>query len=156
MRCACPPTRESRGSGNARGSRAQAHRIKNEETDLSQTVRGIACQGRLLLTGTPLQNNMHELWALLNFLYPYIFPDGSSDAFDSAFNLAASKVDDDMLTKAHYMLRPFVLRRIKADVEKTLPPKEEIKLYNPSNKMAKVKYKISNHFASSVYFGFLA
>ena len=119
----------------------EGHVIKNEATQISQTLRKLNYNSSLLLTGTPLQNNMHELWALLNFLYPYIFPDGSSDAFDSAFNLAASKVDDDMLTKAHYMLRPFVLRRIKADVEKTLPPKEEIKLYCPLSEMQAFWYK---------------
>ena len=119
----------------------EGHVIKNEATQISQTLRKLTYNSSLLLTGTPLQNNMHELWALLNFLYPYIFPDGSSDAFDSAFNLAASKVDDDMLTKAHYMLRPFVLRRIKADVEKTLPPKEEIKLYCPLSEMQAFWYK---------------
>eukprot|EP01048_Picozoa_sp_COSAG05_P011864 COSAG05_NODE_1147_length_5730_cov_3.054520_13_plen_95_part_00 len=61
--------------------------------------------------------------------YPDIFTD--SHDFDSAFNLTKSEVDDDMLAKAHYMLRPFILRRIKADVEKTVPPKEEIKVFCP-------------------------
>ena len=59
-------------------------RIKNEESKLSLIVREIKTQNRLLLTGTPLQNNLHELWALLNFLLPDVFT--SSDDFDEWFN----------------------------------------------------------------------
>ena len=50
----------------------EAHRIKNEESRLSSTIREIKTAHRLLLTGTPLQNNLHELWALLNFLLPEV------------------------------------------------------------------------------------
>ena len=50
----------------------EAHRIKNEESRLSLTIREIKTAHRLLLTGTPLQNNLHELWALLNFLLPEV------------------------------------------------------------------------------------
>ena len=48
----------------------EAHRIKNEESKLSLVIREIKTTNRLLVTGTPLQNNLHELWALLNFLLP--------------------------------------------------------------------------------------
>lgn len=51
----------------------EAHRIKNENSLLSQIVRTFNCRSRLLITGTPLQNNLRELWALLNFLLPDIF-----------------------------------------------------------------------------------
>ena len=50
----------------------EAHRIKNEESKLSLVIREIKTANRLLLTGTPLQNNLHELWALLNFLLPEV------------------------------------------------------------------------------------
>ena len=62
--------------------------------------------------------------------YPDIFPPSAAEAFDSAFDISGSEqqVDDDMLSAAHFMLRPFMLRRVKADVEKTVPPKEEIKV----------------------------
>ena len=60
------------------------YRIKNEESKLSVIVREIKTANRLLLTGTPLQNNLHELWALLNFLLPEVF--SSSDDFDEWFN----------------------------------------------------------------------
>jgi SNF2-related domain len=53
----------------------QAHRIKNEKSSLSLAVRKITTDFRLLITGTPLQNNLRELWALLNFLMPDIFGD---------------------------------------------------------------------------------
>jgi SWI/SNF-related matrix-associated actin-dependent regulator of chromatin subfamily A member 5 len=51
----------------------EAHRLKNEASQFSTTVRMLNTKHRLLLTGTPLQNNLHELWALLNFLLPDIF-----------------------------------------------------------------------------------
>ena len=104
----------------------EGHKIKNNDTDLAQVVRSINCQGRLLLTGTPLQNNLHELWALLNYLYPQIFV--SSEPFDECFNLTKQMVNQDMLAKAHYLLRPFVLRRTKSEVAQRLPPKEEIEI----------------------------
>lgn len=56
----------------------EAHRIKNEKSKLSEIVREFRTTNRLLLTGTPLQNNLHELWALLNFLLPEVF--SSSEA----------------------------------------------------------------------------
>lgn len=62
----------------------EAHKIKNEESQLSQIVRKLHTECKLLLTGTPLQNNLHELWSLLNFLLPEIF--SRSDMFDNWFN----------------------------------------------------------------------
>lgn len=67
----------------------EAHRIKNEQSVLSQVVRLYKVQNRLLLTGTPLQNNLHELWALLNFLLPEVF--ASSDDFDSWYELYTAR-----------------------------------------------------------------
>jgi SWI/SNF-related matrix-associated actin-dependent regulator of chromatin subfamily A member 5 len=119
----------------------EAHRLKNEESQFAQMVRMLNCQHRLLLTGTPLQNNLHELWALLNFLLPDVF--ASSEQFDEWFNL---DVDDTeakqrMIGQLHKILRPFMLRRLKVDVEKTLPPKSETILFTGMSAVQKALYK---------------
>ena len=90
---------------------------------------------------TPLQNNLRELWALLNFLLPDIF--ASADQFDEWFNL---EIDDDeakknMISQLHKILRPFMLRRLKADVAKGLPPKTETIVMVGMSKMQKQLYK---------------
>ena len=119
----------------------EAHRLKNEASLFSQTVRMLQTKYRLLLTGTPLQNNLHELWALLNFLLPDVF--SSSEQFDDWFNL---DVDDTeakqrIIGQLHKLLRPFMLRRLKADVEKSLPPKSETILFVGMSAMQKKLYK---------------
>ena len=74
----------------------------------------------VLLTGTPLQNNLSELYALLHFLDHSSFP--SLDDWERRFGGCATRKDAEKLNEA---MRPFVLRRMKADVEKSVPPKEE-------------------------------
>jgi SWI/SNF-related matrix-associated actin-dependent regulator of chromatin subfamily A member 5 len=119
----------------------EAHRLKNDVSMFSQTVRSFRTANRLLLTGTPLQNNLRELWALLNFLLPDIF--SSADQFDEWFNL---EIDDEeakkhMISQLHKILRPFMLRRLKADVAKGLPPKTETIVMVGMSKMQKQLYK---------------
>ncbi|GAB5355665.1 hypothetical protein AAMO2058_000225000 [Amorphochlora amoebiformis] len=120
----------------------EAHRIKNEDSLLSQVVRSFPSERRLLITGTPLQNNLHELWALLNFLLPEVF-DSSVD-FDKWFDVTKSSEAEEgkkqMVKRLHTILRPFLLRRLKKDVEKDLPPKVEMKVFTGLTIMQKAWY----------------
>ncbi|KAI5296305.1 hypothetical protein KEM52_004285, partial [Ascosphaera acerosa] len=117
----------------------EAHRIKNEESALAQIIRLFHSRNRLLITGTPLQNNLHELWALLNFLLPDVF--GDSDAFDQWFS-AQNEDQDTVVQQLHRVLRPFLLRRVKADVEKSLLPKKEVNLYVGMSEMQVKWYRM--------------
>jgi SWI/SNF-related matrix-associated actin-dependent regulator of chromatin subfamily A member 5 len=117
----------------------EAHRIKNEHSSLSKVVRTMNTQFRILITGTPLQNNLHELWALLNFLLPDIF--GDAEQFDEWFSLSDDGGKDNVIKKLHTVLRPFMLRRVKKDVAGMLPPKKETKLYVGLTPMQQEWYK---------------
>lgn len=116
----------------------KAHRIKNDESSLAQIIRLFDSRNRLLITGTPLQNNLHELWALLNFLLPDVF--GDSDAFDQWFS-GQGQDQDTVVQQLHRVLRPFLLRRVKSDVEKSLLPKKEVNLYIGMSDMQVKWYK---------------
>lgn len=98
----------------------EAHKLKNASSKLFTTLSTIPCDHCVLLTGTPLQNRTDELWALLNFADPRRF--GDVEEFIAKFgDLKNAK----QVAKLHEMLKPYLLRRIKEDVEKSLPPKEE-------------------------------
>lgn len=100
----------------------EAHKLKNYESKLSSTLREeYKFQNCLLLTGTPLQNNTDELWTLLNFVGPSDF--GSRDKFMEQFGDLKSSTQ---LEDLHRRIKPYLLRREKENVEKTVPPKEEI------------------------------
>ncbi|KAA6412012.1 MAG: RSC complex subunit (Sth1) [Lasallia pustulata] len=114
----------------------EGHRMKNASSKLSNTLtQYYQTRYRLILTGTPLQNNLPELWALLNFVLPTIFK--SVKSFDEWFNtpFANTGGQDKMelteeeqllvIRRLHKVLRPFLLRRLKKDVEKDLPNKQE-------------------------------
>jgi ATP-dependent helicase STH1/SNF2 len=114
----------------------EGHRMKNAKSKLSGTLsQYYSTRYRLILTGTPLQNNLPELWALLNFVLPTIFK--SVKSFDEWFNtpFANTGGQDKMelteeeqilvIRRLHKVLRPFLLRRLKKDVEKDLPEKTE-------------------------------
>ncbi len=119
----------------------EAHRIKNEASKLAEAVRIIKANNRLLLTGTPLQNNLHELWALLNFLMPDLFE--HSHTFDQWFKQAKddTTAQQGTVSQLHKLLKPFLLRRVKADVEKSLLPKMEIKVFVGLMKAQKDLYR---------------
>lgn len=114
----------------------EGHRMKNANCKLAMTL-GVKykSRNRLLLTGTPLQNNLTELWALLNFLLPTIF--SSAETFETWFkkpfesttlgDTAELEEEETLLVinRLHQVLRPFLLRRLKTDVESQLPQKVE-------------------------------
>ncbi|XP_038222216.1 chromodomain-helicase-DNA-binding protein 7-like isoform X1 [Zerene cesonia] len=98
----------------------EAHRLKNRNCKLLEGLRQLHLEHRVLLSGTPLQNNVNELFSLLNFLEPSQF--ASSDAFLTEFGQLKSESE---VVKLQALLKPMMLRRLKEDVEKTLAPKEE-------------------------------
>lgn len=109
----------------------EAQNIKNSSSVRWKTLLGFQCRNRLLLTGTPIQNNMQELWALLHFIMPSLFD--SHDEFNEWFskdieNAAAgdnksSRLNERQLRRLHMILKPFMLRRVKRHVQNELSEK---------------------------------
>ncbi|KAG7383394.1 choline dehydrogenase 7 [Phytophthora pseudosyringae] len=99
----------------------EAHRLKNRNSKLSNILHTrFTYENMLLLTGTPLQNNVEELWVLLNFLDSNKF--ASKEDFLESFG---ELTDSAQVERLHSELKPYLLRRMKEDVEKSLAPKEE-------------------------------
>ncbi|KAK0459566.1 SNF2-family ATP dependent chromatin remodeling factor snf21 [Desarmillaria tabescens] len=113
----------------------EGHRLKNLNSKLMREIKKYNNASRMILTGTPLHNNLSELWALLNFVLPEIFT--NVDDFEEWFNLPTmqttlgSERSSEIIDALHAILKPFLLRRLKADVEANLPPKKEYVLYAP-------------------------
>ena len=154
----------------------EGHKIKNSESDVSKTCHKIRARFRVVLTGTPVQNDLREFGSLLQFLAPNLFTD--LGLFEAAFKLQAGKgrpavnngdvdmstdstsdhhpqsagsnhhqqeqqqqqqqqqqslsvINRELLTCAHRLMEPFVLRRLKSEVEQRLPPKQETKIDCP-------------------------
>eukprot|EP01113_Clastostelium_recurvatum_P034248 TRINITY_DN4621_c0_g1_i1.p1 TRINITY_DN4621_c0_g1~~TRINITY_DN4621_c0_g1_i1.p1 ORF type:complete len:1181 (-),score=433.08 TRINITY_DN4621_c0_g1_i1:55-3597(-) len=129
----------------------EGHRMKNHNCKLSSMLqRYYISRHRLLLTGTPLQNNLPELWSLLNFLLPSIFdsPENFLQWFNAPFAAAGEKVDvteeEELLVihRLHKVLRPFMFRRLKTDVEAQLPDKIEKVLKCDMSSMQRRMYQL--------------
>jgi SWI/SNF-related matrix-associated actin-dependent regulator of chromatin subfamily A member 5 len=86
---------------------------------------------RVILTGTPLQNNLRELWALLHFLSPEIFTQNSLACFEDGFDLVRGVIDSNLLRRARKLLCIFMLRRVKDQVNIVLPSRKEITMLVP-------------------------
>lgn len=124
--------------------------MKNMNCKLIKELLTYQSANRLLITGTPLQNNISELWSLLHFLLPEIFNDLGS--FESWFDFS-SVLDKNgqkdvierrkrkLATTMHAILKPFLLRRVKTDVETSLPKKREYILYAPLTSEQKELYR---------------
>ncbi|GLI68496.1 hypothetical protein VaNZ11_012939 [Volvox africanus] len=111
----------------------EGHRLKNHRSALFSVLSGLRPACRLLLSGTPLQNNLSELWALLNFLMPHVFScqQDFDDWFAAPFKGSADREDLELgeeerllvINRLHQVLRPFLLRRTKREVASELPEK---------------------------------
>lgn len=93
----------------------EAHRLKNDQSKLYQILISFYTHGRMLITGTPLQNSLKELWCLLHFLMPSKFD--SLEHFESQYK---NLEEQEHISKLHTELAPHILRRMKIDVEKVL------------------------------------
>lgn len=109
----------------------EGHLLANEKSISSKLIREMQSKNRLLLTGTPLQKNVRELWALLNYLMPDIFDETQFSDFED---------DDESMESTKAILQPFFLRRVKADVEASLLPKIEHKLFVGLTKLQRNTY----------------
>lgn len=112
----------------------EAQAIKSSASHRWNILLKFNCRNRLLLTGTPIQNTMAELWALLHFIMPTLFD--SHDEFNEWFSKdieshaqdTSSKLDHAQLSRLHMILQPFMLRRIKTNVEHELADKVEVQI----------------------------
>jgi chromodomain-helicase-DNA-binding protein 7 len=106
----------------------EAHRLRNVNSKLLECFKAVVAKGqiaygyqhRVLMTGTPLQNNTAELWSLLNFIEPAKFPD--ADRFEKLYGQIKTQ---EQVENLQHRIAPHLLRRVKEDVAKDIPPKEE-------------------------------
>ncbi|XP_033829153.1 probable global transcription activator SNF2L2 isoform X1 [Periophthalmus magnuspinnatus] len=128
----------------------EGHRMKNHHCKLTQVLNThYVAPRRILLTGTPLQNKLPELWALLNFLLPTIFKSCSTfeQWFNAPFAMTGERVDLNeeetilIIRRLHKVLRPFLLRRLKKEVESQLPEKVEYVIKCDMSAIQKVLYR---------------
>ncbi|CAE7225076.1 SNF2, partial [Symbiodinium microadriaticum] len=138
----------------------EGHRIKNFQARSSQAVRRLPCQHRLLLTGTPIQNSLRELWSLLSFVAPGAFNSlenfeqwfalppppsvrlGAQEAEEAEMSQLLSEEEELLIIqRLHKVLRPFLLRRTKEQVLTDLPPKTEAVIWVPLSSWQKVLYR---------------
>lgn len=134
----------------------EAQAIKSSQSSRWKNLLSFHCRNRLLLTGTPIQNSMQELWALLHFIMPSLFD--SHDEFNEWFSRdieshaeANTKLNQQQLRRLHMILKPFMLRRVKKNVQSELGDKIEIDvLCDLTQRQAKL-YQVLKSQVSSAY-----
>lgn len=114
----------------------EAHRLKNHRSRLFEELACVNREYCVLLTGTPIANATEELFSLLHFSNPKVFHD--REEFMEKFG---QMTDAEQVNELHSLLRPYLLRRVKEDVEKSLPPKEETILEVSLTPIQKAYYK---------------
>ncbi|XP_026854693.2 chromodomain-helicase-DNA-binding protein 1-like isoform X2 [Electrophorus electricus] len=117
----------------------EAHRLKNQKSLLYQTLSEFSVGFRLLLTGTPIQNNLQEVYSLLSFIQPSIFPCDATEDFVRTY--ADVQAQHTLAEELHQVLQPFLLRRVKAEVAADLPKKMELLVYHGMSALQKKYYK---------------
>ncbi len=101
----------------------EAQHIKNPSSQASKAVKQLVSNNKLALTGTPMENNLTELWSVFDFILPgYLH---SHSKFVEKYEVPISKGDTSALSSLSKQLKPFILRRLKQDVLKELPEKIE-------------------------------
>uniref|UniRef100_A0A3P9D0P4 Chromodomain helicase DNA binding protein 1-like n=1 Tax=Maylandia zebra TaxID=106582 RepID=A0A3P9D0P4_9CICH len=112
----------------------EAHRLKNQNSLLHKTLTEFFVGFRVLLTGTPIQNNLQELYSLLSFIQPNIFIPEDTDSFVNSYS-------DVQTAELQSILEPFLLRRVKSQVAVDLPKKTELVVYHGMSALQKKYYK---------------
>ncbi|XP_051561906.1 chromodomain-helicase-DNA-binding protein 1-like [Myxocyprinus asiaticus] len=117
----------------------EAHRLKNQQSLLHQTLKKFTVGFRVLLTGTPIQNNLQEVYSLLTFIQPSLFSPDAVEDFVRAY--ADVQTEATLANELHQVLQPFLLRRVKAEVAAELPKKTELVVYHGLSALQKTYYK---------------
>lgn len=125
----------------------EAQAIKSSSSSRWKSLLSMQCRNRLLLTGTPIQNSMQELWALLHFIMPTLFDSHEefSDWFSKDIESHATKnkeLNENQLKRLHLILKPFMLRRVKKHVQQELGDKIEIDIYCSLTPRQKLLYRL--------------
>uniref|UniRef100_A0A2K6GBH7 Chromodomain helicase DNA binding protein 1 like n=1 Tax=Propithecus coquereli TaxID=379532 RepID=A0A2K6GBH7_PROCO len=117
----------------------EAHRLKNQSSLLHKTLSEFSVVFSLLLTGTPIQNSLQELYSLLSFVEPDLFPKEQVEAFVQRYQ--DIEKESESASELHRLLQPFLLRRVKTEVATELPKKTEVVIYHGMSALQKKYYK---------------
>uniref|UniRef100_A0A8C3YKM4 Chromodomain-helicase-DNA-binding protein 1-like n=1 Tax=Catagonus wagneri TaxID=51154 RepID=A0A8C3YKM4_9CETA len=117
----------------------EAHRLKNQSSLLHKALSEFSVVFRLLLTGTPIQNSLQELYSLLSFVEPDVFSREEVEDFVQRYE--DIEKESESASELHKLLQPFLLRRVKAEVAAELPKKTEVVIYHGMSALQKKYYK---------------